>query len=206
MSARDAEERMHTLDLVAEARQGSSSSLAALYERCAPMVVAWAEMRIRPSLRASIDGDDLLQETWLRVVEGFERYDASRQAFRPWLLGIARNVLFEHLRRVARARVQRNEPLAGKSSLEERRAAELTTIRTRLARIEELDEFRASIAELDEIDRAILLHCGFEELAIAEAASRLGLNVESCGKRWQRLRAKLRESRFARRFELQLEV
>ncbi len=204
MSEREADQPMNTLDLVAEARGGSKESFAALYDRSAPMILAWAEMRIRPSLRASIDGDDLLQETWMRVMNAFERYEPERQAFRPWLLGIARNVLMESLRRVARAQVRPATGASDESSGLDDRPASLTTIRTRLAKLEELDEFRAHLETLDELDRSILLQCGFEELPLAEVAARLNVGTEALGKRWQRLRAKLRESRFARRFELSL--
>ncbi len=45
--------------------------------------------------------DDLCQETFLRAYRGLERFDPASNP-RAWLIGIARNVLREHIRRVRR--------------------------------------------------------------------------------------------------------
>lgn len=42
--------------------------------------------------------EDLFQETWIRVLERGRQYDA-RHEFSTWLFTIARNLLFDHLRR-----------------------------------------------------------------------------------------------------------
>ena len=42
--------------------------------------------------------DDLLAEVWLRAFGSAATYDASYDDARPWLYGIARNVLREHWR------------------------------------------------------------------------------------------------------------
>jgi len=42
--------------------------------------------------------EDLVQETWLRVLERGNRYD-SRLRFEPWLFAIARHLAIDHLRR-----------------------------------------------------------------------------------------------------------
>ncbi len=41
---------------------------------------------------------DLTQETWMRVAQGIQRYDA-RRPFIPWLFGVHRNICVDHLRR-----------------------------------------------------------------------------------------------------------
>jgi hypothetical protein len=38
------------------------------------------------------------------------------------------------------------------------------------------------------------MHCGFEEFTCASAAVQLGLTTDAVIKRWQRLRARMRES------------
>jgi RNA polymerase sigma-70 factor, ECF subfamily len=47
------------------------------------------------------DAEDLCQEVFLRAFQGLSRYDPKFD-IRPWLLGIGRNVLREHVRRVGR--------------------------------------------------------------------------------------------------------
>ena len=42
--------------------------------------------------------DDLVQETWLRVLERGRSYD-GRSRFEPWLFTIARNLTIDHLRK-----------------------------------------------------------------------------------------------------------
>ena len=42
--------------------------------------------------------DDLVQETWLRVLERGSSYD-GRSRFEPWLFAIARNLAIDHMRK-----------------------------------------------------------------------------------------------------------
>jgi len=49
------------------------------------------------------DADDLTQEVFLRFYAGLARYDPTRNPdARPWLRGISRNVLREHIRKIKR--------------------------------------------------------------------------------------------------------
>lgn len=49
------------------------------------------------------DADDLAQEVFLRFYAGLERYDPARNPnAKPWLRGISRNVLREHIRKKTR--------------------------------------------------------------------------------------------------------
>src|SRR5215471_12462087 len=52
----------------------------------------------------SDDADDLLSEVWLHAFEARAAYDSRWQDARPWLYGIARNVLRAHWRRRGRPR------------------------------------------------------------------------------------------------------
>jgi len=51
------------------------------------------------------DAEDLAQEVFMRFYNGLHRYDREAYADpRPWLRGIARNVLREHIRRIKKRR------------------------------------------------------------------------------------------------------
>jgi RNA polymerase sigma-70 factor (ECF subfamily) len=52
---------------------------------------------LRSRLSQPVDAEDLTQEVFLRWYLNRERFD-SAQKVRPWLIGIARNVLLEHLK------------------------------------------------------------------------------------------------------------
>jgi RNA polymerase sigma-70 factor (ECF subfamily) len=56
---------------------------------------------LRARLVDPADADDLCQEVFLRCVAGKVRIPAA-SATRPWLLGVARNALREHVRKVRR--------------------------------------------------------------------------------------------------------
>jgi len=58
---------------------------------------------LRARLLNRSDAEDLCQEVFLRAYRGLHRYD-SALSVRPWLVGIGRNVLREHVRRVRRRR------------------------------------------------------------------------------------------------------
>lgn len=56
---------------------------------------------LRSRVLAANDAEDLTQEVFLRFYQARARFDTSSM-IRPWLLGIARNLLREHLRKLKR--------------------------------------------------------------------------------------------------------
>jgi RNA polymerase sigma-70 factor, ECF subfamily len=50
-------------------------------------------------VRQPAEAEDLFQQTWLRVAEKIRSYDRSRN-FDAWLFTLARNLAFDHLRRM----------------------------------------------------------------------------------------------------------
>ena len=64
---------------------------------------AWVFGYLRARLLDSHDAEDLAQEVFLRAYGAMRRYD-PHLGMRPWLRGIARNVLREHIRKSQRRR------------------------------------------------------------------------------------------------------
>src|SRR4029077_18487898 len=65
-------------------------------------------LRYRVSLTPRREqAEDLVQETWLRVLERAGQYN-GRLRFEPWLFSIARNLAIDHLRR--RQKIGLNTP------------------------------------------------------------------------------------------------
>ena len=56
---------------------------------------------LRSRILSTTDAEDLTQEVFLRFYQARARFDTS-SLIRPWLLGIARNLLKEHLRKLKR--------------------------------------------------------------------------------------------------------
>jgi RNA polymerase sigma-70 factor (ECF subfamily) len=80
-------------------RRGDREALAALIRLHQGAVYGYLRVR----LVEAADAEDLTQEAFLRCYQSRARFPGD-EAARCWLLGIARNLLREHVRRVARRR------------------------------------------------------------------------------------------------------
>jgi RNA polymerase sigma-70 factor (ECF subfamily) len=78
-------------------QHGDVGSGQRLFERHADVVARFFENKVR------VGTDDLIQLTFLRLVEGRERIREGI-VFRAFVLGVARNVLREHVRKLAKGR------------------------------------------------------------------------------------------------------
>ncbi len=81
--------------LALDARDGDASAFDGLYAVCAPAVYRYCYSRTRNAA----DAEDLLQQTFLRVVEALPRYEDRGVPFRAWLFRICRTVTIDAHRR-----------------------------------------------------------------------------------------------------------
>ncbi|MEX0586506.1 MAG: sigma-70 family RNA polymerase sigma factor [Pirellulales bacterium] len=86
-------------ELLAAAQGGDQAAFALLIERHQRAIYGYLRCR----LNEPADAEDLCQEVFLRSYQSEGHFDSPAMV-RPWLIGIARNVLREHVRRVARRR------------------------------------------------------------------------------------------------------
>lgn len=171
--------------------EGGGPGFAELYEETAPALFAWASLRIRPSLRPRLDPEDLLQEVWVRALEAEGRRREAGADFRPWVFGMAKNVLLEAFRKTEAPRARGGLGSSTRLALIEELPDQATAITRRVAKDETLRLFLERARALPDEDRMILLHHGFEGLSHSEVATRLGLARDTVAKRWQRLRGRL---------------
>jgi DNA-directed RNA polymerase specialized sigma24 family protein len=61
--------------------------------------------------------------------------------------------------------------------------------------MEALKLFSQWVEKLDDEDKRLVVHCGLEGMAHAEVAQRLSITEAAVSKRWQRLSARMEESR-----------
>ncbi len=85
--------------LMVRLRNGDREAFAALVERHYRAIRGF----LRARLLVASETDDLAQEVFLRFFESRARFDTTALV-RPWLLGIARNLLREHIRQTKRRR------------------------------------------------------------------------------------------------------
>lgn len=121
---------------------------------------------LQRALGASPDVDDVLQETWIRVVRSARRYDPA-QRFSAWLFAIAWNLVKDRWgRRVDHADVDLETMHSGERSAEEQ-----------LLTRDHAERLRELVARLPErMSQAILLRY-FDELSEKEMADRLGVPI-----------------------------
>lgn len=85
--------------LVLAAQRGDQKAFTAIVEFYQHTVYGY----LRARLFDSAEAEDLTQETFLRCYQGREKLSRATQVG-PWLIGIARNLLREHVKRVSRRR------------------------------------------------------------------------------------------------------
>jgi RNA polymerase sigma-70 factor (ECF subfamily) len=83
--------------LIEQLRGGDRTAFAHVIERNQRSVYGY----LRARLQQASDADDMMQEVFLRFYLSQARFD-STALIRPWLLGIARNLLREHVRDLKR--------------------------------------------------------------------------------------------------------
>ena len=134
--------------------------------------------------------DDLVQETWLRVLERGRSYDGESR-FEPWLFTVARNLALDYLRK------RPAFSLDSKNSLEPDLES-LTPVSQapspfeQAARTEDAQRLAHSLQMLEPIYREALLLRFQEDLSLQEMADVIGASVSTVSSRIYRGLAALR--------------
>lgn len=154
-------------------------------------------LRLDPQLRARIDESDVVQEAQLEAFRRLDDYLARRpMPFGLWLRKTAQERISNHRRNhlgAARRSVHREQCFPEKSSM--MIAAALLARGSSPSRRAIVRDHRRlvseAIAELDELDREILLMRNVEGLSQVEIAQVLDLSHEAVRKRYGRALVKL---------------
>jgi RNA polymerase sigma factor (sigma-70 family) len=193
------DERYSTGELAAAAHAGDGQRFGELYERIAPSLYTWADLRIRPELRQWIDPQDVVQEVWCRAWKIFPEFQPATHTFRYWIFRVAKNVLLEAFRKLESPTFKARSRDASSKAFELGDVPDsATAISRRVAREESLKLFSSWVQSLDDEDRMLLIHHGLEGLSQSEVADRLSINRETVAKRWQRLLARVSEQKLPR--------
>jgi RNA polymerase sigma-70 factor (ECF subfamily) len=154
---------------------------ASLFDRHAPAIHGYIARRLGPDT-----ADDLMAETFLVAFRGRDRYDQGHPDARPWLYGIATNLIARRQRdevRFFRAMARTGiDPAAEPVADEAARHVTAQAIRRQLA---------AALAGLAAVDRDVLLLVT-DGLGYAEVALALGVPEGTVASRLARARRKLR--------------
>lgn len=133
--------------------------------------------------------DDLAAEVFLAAFSQRQRYDMSRDSARPWLFGIATNLIGAHRRREARYYRALSRAVAEPDwqADEDGTADRLSAQATRPA-------LAAALARLAPGDRDVLLLVALADLPYPEVAQALDIPYGTVCSRLNRARRKLRDA------------
>ena len=169
---------------VIESSRREPERFAVLFDRHAPHIHRYLARRAGRQV-----ADDLVAETFLAAFAKRDRYDLGHPDARPWLYGIATNLLGQHRRDEARQYRIRQAAAAEPEvpGHAERVAAEVTAqaMRTLLA---------AALAALPAGDRDVLLLIAWEQLTYQEVSRALAIPVGTVRSRLHRARTKVRQA------------
>jgi len=157
---------------------------AIVFDRHAGVVFRFLVRRV-----GRADADELLGETFRIAFERRHTFDLARPNARPWLYGIASNLVAKHRRSEAR-RLKATARLA-----EERPAEPLAdAVGASVDARRRLPVLVDAIADLPDGERDALLLYAWEDLSYEEIAVALAIPVGTVRSRLNRARARLRDA------------
>ena len=155
-----------------DASLADPEAFAVLFDRHFDAIHGYVQRRVGSSL-----ADELAAETFSRAFDHRRRYDGTREDARPWLLGIAANLLRRHWRSERRRLdAYARSGARGDSELSGPLAAELA----------------AAVKALPRREREPLLLLAWGDLSYEDIAHALDIPVGTVRSRISRARAKLR--------------
>lgn len=176
-----------------EARGGSTEALGRLLEACRPYLLLIANQQLQPDVQRKVAPSDLVQETFLKAQQHFERFQGTtEEELLAWLRRILCNDLLNTVRHYAgtdKRQVGREVELAPEDSSDvptNNLVDSAPSPGSDLIAREEAGEVRQALARLTEDYRQVILWRNWERLSFEEIGQRLGRSAEAARKLWTR--------------------
>ena len=167
--------------LLGRARRGDEDAFSQLFARHQRAIFRYAVY-----MCGADTADDVVQDTFMNVLQKSERYDASKGAVISYLMGTARHLM---LRRLSSSRS------FSKAEFDENVTAEGTIERETplddFARQETIEIVRAAVQSLPPAHREVIVLCELEEMDYVEAANVLQCPTGTVRSRLNRARTML---------------
>lgn len=183
---------------------GGETVLAELFEKETPRLERMLLVRMSQQLRRRVDTDDVLQETWLRIRARYGGFiDSNVTHFYVWLYQQTSQTLIDLHRRhcVTQARdVKCEVPISDRwwnprtsDMISDYLAASLTSPSEAASRHEDLEKIRATLDEMEVIDKEIITLCHFEGMSLDEVAELVGMKPATTRTRYYKSLRKLKQ-------------
>ena len=180
------EDQHRTHSLVEQAQAGDRAAFEQLVAKFQGPLEAAVRGAIDPGLRATVDVDGILQETFLRAFKCVDRFAwRGEGSFSAWLRGIARNIVLDTLRK--------RRPAHG-LTLAETMAVEDVSPSRAARRGERFDRLEEALGGLRPDHRQVLVLSRLKGLSIAEIAARMERSPDAVKKLLARALGALRKS------------
>lgn len=190
-------------ELIDRVVNGDENALAILFSSHRDRLWRMVNFRMDPRLHGRVDADDVLQESWLSVVQRIDHFlaDASRSIFVWFRLITSQTLIDVHRRHLGTQK--RNAAL--EFSINKGWSAESTsfslsfhllghlTSPTQAALREELSQqLKTALSTMNEIDREVLALRHFEQLSNRETAQILEISDQAASDRYMRALGRLK--------------
>ncbi len=171
---------------VERARNGDSQAFAELFEPLRQQLLATIRRRLSPAIRQRIDPEDVLQDSFVRGLHSFSRFEwQGENSLRRWLEAIATHVTLDVVRHHGRRKALRLEQdLMGDGAPPSRA----------MRRQERRERLQNAMRSLSPDHRTVLELSRMQELSIREIAERMGRTESAVKNLLLRATRKLRES------------
>ncbi|WP_336208340.1 RNA polymerase sigma factor [Nonomuraea sp. LPB2021202275-12-8] len=169
---------------VIEVSRQDPAAFSTLFDRHAPALHRYVTRRLGDSL-----ADDVVADTFLAAFRRRDRYDLSRADARPWLYGIAANLIGKHHRTEIRA----YHALA-RTGVDDVVESYADRVAARVSASAAHRELARALAALSQDERDVLLMIAWADLGYDEVALALDIPVGTVRSRLHRARKKTRDA------------
>lgn len=178
--------------LLDAAREGSRDALGELLQAYRPLLLMLAREEMSPRLRAKGGASDLVQDTYLDALSGFDHFGGHTPTeFGHWLEQIVRHNACDysrHFRDTCKREADRERRLPPDWLVRPRKMtpSDPASPLARLLQEERGEVLRHALDQLSEEDRAVVLLRQREHLPFEQVARRLGCTAAAVRQRWVR--------------------
>ena len=162
------------MELLQRARRGDESAFAQLFGRYQAAIYRYAAYMCGRDA-----ADDIVQETFLAVLQQRSRHDPPEGSVVSYLIGIARHRIFKRAARENRREVDDADVEAPGD------AAQPTPFED-VRRAESIEQVRAAVESLPSVFREAIVLCELHEMEYAAAASIIGCPIGTVRSRLHR--------------------
>jgi RNA polymerase sigma-70 factor (ECF subfamily) len=144
---------------------------------------AWARNCCR---RDRSEAEDVLQQTYLKVLDGRARFE-GRSSFRTWLFGVIHRTAAEHRRRHLL-----RDLVSARWGAEEAQHEPAPAAEADLEATQQRARLEAALASLSKRQREVLLLVFYHELTVEDAAAVMAIGLGSARQHYARGKVRLR--------------